>query len=129
MENAINTQVDKPDFANVFRYIRPIEFFDFEEYGDFTNLYGITINYLIDYKTGVVDAGWSVCNGDNFDKKIGRKLAEETSKVFTFLLSDVDKYEGLTNALVANITEGHWDRVPTYFDDTLEIFLKASRNM
>ena len=40
--------------------------------------YGLTFKFRIDYKNRNVAVGYAICNGDRFDKRIGRKVADET---------------------------------------------------
>lgn len=70
------------DVIKIKRFIRPADFrfrYDYEsddKFFDHDNLYGITLLFEIDYKSGVVKAKHSVCNGDNFSKEIGIRYAE-----------------------------------------------------
>jgi hypothetical protein len=77
----------------IVRYARPKQK---EIHND--NLYGITFVYDIDYEDRIVWASWSICNGDNFEKKVGVEQALKRKKL-TFPLDDV-KNTGLTKAFM-----------------------------
>lgn len=67
--NNVNTP-KKKNPIHVVRYIRPQD-----EYCISSNLYGVTLIFTLDYEKRLIDVGISVCNGDNFDRKVGVKLA------------------------------------------------------
>lgn len=80
----------------VVRYARPKQNEIFND-----NLYGITFVYDIDYDTRTVDVCWSVCNGDNFEKKVGVEQALKRQKL-KFPLEAV-KGTGLTKACLIHL--------------------------
>lgn len=103
---------DKPTVVEVIRYIRPHEHYrTCEEYGHKyrmnTNLYGITVAFLLDYEENIVLATWSVCNGENFSRKAGIEAINNREKQFAvaFPLEDVDNDKGLVNALSFRLVE------------------------
>ena len=63
----------KKNPVEVIRYIRPM---DENCYGQ-SNLFGVTLVFTLDYNRRRINVGISVCNGDNFDKKLGIDLAKE----------------------------------------------------
>lgn len=64
----------KPDLIEVVRYYRPLN-----DNGNIDSSRGITAIFTIDYVNNVFKATWSMCNGDNFDKQLGKALANENA--------------------------------------------------
>lgn len=117
------------DMISVVRYERPFEF-EVGKYGENSNLYGITILYEINYNTQLVKAKWSVCNGDNFSKKIGKSLAEKSDVSWNFNLDLVTKYGSLKLALfevLVDLLEDEYN--PCDFEDALSLFLRSTRKL
>lgn len=120
------------DYLVVYRYIRP----DGDHWGwptDYEineNLYGITVRFDVDYLTRIVTAGWSICEGDNFSKEIGRNRADLAYVTVTFNLEDVDLYSGLVNALM-NKLSNMYPKYACYEDscisDKIRLFKRALR--
>jgi|SRR5690606_3858411 len=120
--------MDQP--IEVVRYIRPQKYE--VDYGYHDNLYGITIVYLMDYSNNTVKASWSICNGDNFDKAIGKEIARSSKSSIIFDIENIRKWtqRGLTNTLILELmdfTDSFW--YPGDFEDYLNLFLKASRKI
>lgn len=81
------------DTIEVVRYARPNPHTEFND-----NLYGITFVFTLNYVTRKVNVQWSVCNGDNFDKKVGYSQAKKRT-TFEFDL-DLVKNRGLVKAFL-----------------------------
>lgn len=121
------------DYLVVYRYIRPnSDYWDWpDEYSLNENLYGITVRFDIDYLTRIVSASWSICEGDNFSKEIGRNRADLGYTVVTFNLEDVDLYSGLVNALMDklnNMYPKYACRVNSCISDKIRLFKRALRD-
>ena len=120
--------------VQVIRYVRPTfentwDDFSGEDYYRFSNLYGITAVFDIDYELGIVLARWSVCNGDNFSKEVGVNLAKNSSNREIITLSDVELHGGLVYALAQHLKKNHHvKRNGCIFENLLNLFIKASRN-
>lgn len=111
----VHTQSPSPNKVEVIRYLRPVTVGGIEKNKRmgmshsvshsqaYSNLYGISVVYELDYITRVVKASWSVCNGDNFSKAEGVQRAKENNQKFAFSISDIDKYGDLTQAFIAAI--------------------------
>ena len=63
----------KKNPVEVIRYIRPLDEYCHGQ----SNMFGVTLVFTLDYNLRRIDVGISVCNGDNFDKKLGIDLAKE----------------------------------------------------
>lgn len=87
--------MNKPNIVRVVRYVRP------KSNMRYSNLFGITFVFTIDYDKGEVLSQWSVCNGDNFDKEKGVDVARG-KKCFPFSFSKVGK-AGLVSALISEL--------------------------
>lgn len=117
----------------VYRHIRPDQYVWDEDYDVLThdNMYGITVRFDIDFNTGMVTAGWTICHGVNFSKEVGRYLADHAYVKETFSLSDVDIFGGLVDALIFNLN----CKYPKYsciskdstFMEKLKLFKRALR--
>jgi len=79
----------------VRRYIRPEPIEGLPD-----NKYGIAISYIINHDEGAVYAQWSVCNGDQFDRKVGIEIAVNLDRYVKFDFRLVSHFEGLSNALL-----------------------------
>ena len=120
--------------VKVVRYIRPENFgWDFMEN---SNLYGITIIFELDHEARDVTASFSICNGDNFSREVGKYLAETSNAVVTFDMDDIDTYGGLIFALTNRLNQLFledsgifldytWD----YFKEYLDLYLLAHRKL
>ena len=65
-------KVEKPRFIEFVRYVRPYKTTDdYRNPVQIDNLQGITFKIQLDYKQKKIRFGYSVCNGDNFNKKLG----------------------------------------------------------
>lgn len=88
--------------VEVVRYLRPDSVFQNPFFGELhDNMYGVTIVYDINYELSQVTAQWSVCNNDNFDKKLGVKIARK-ARALVFDFKDVAEQGSLTEALAFN---------------------------
>jgi len=76
---AVPSTVEKPRFVEIVRYCRPC-------YGIKAGIYlyseiisnkGVTFYFVLDYEEKVVRFGYSVCKGDNFNKRLGVELAKD----------------------------------------------------
>lgn len=75
-KNVAEVKKDKVGRTNpveVVRYIRPLDM----NCGGKSNMYGVTLIFSLDYEARSIDVLLSVCNGDNFDKSIGLRLARQ----------------------------------------------------
>lgn len=93
----VNNRI-KPHFIRVYRYIRPSEYDLVRQ-----NLYGITLRFDINYDSGITKASWSICNGDNFCKDVGRVYAadnEDGSNVMFMWTSEINRLKGAIPAFV-----------------------------
>lgn len=75
---------NKPNPFVVPRFVRPLHRND--------NLYGVTLVFILNYETRIVDVGISICNGDNFVKQIGIDLALDGSNFVSGLHMPDDIY-------------------------------------
>lgn len=116
---------------SVIRYVRPQvdgptpNLYDFMT-GLYSNLYGVTVVFDIDYDTRKVKASWSVCNGDNFEKARGVLLALQHAQNFEFDLEMVTNNSGLVNALLyalGNLYVNEW----TSYTEKEQVFLSNMR--
>lgn len=89
-----SSEEDKNEIE-VIRYLRPGH-----SHG---NNYGVTAIFNINYDKETVEARFSVCNGDNFDKKKGVQIARNSKVVINFPLSEADEFHGLMNALLWHV--------------------------
>ena len=65
-------KVEKPRYIEFIRYVRPFKTTnDLRNPDQIDNLQGITFKIQLDYKQKRIRFGYSVCNGDNFNKKLG----------------------------------------------------------
>jgi hypothetical protein len=65
-------KVEKPRFIDFVRYVRPYKTTDdYRNPVQIDNLQGITFKVQLDYEKKTIRFGYSVCNGDNFNKKLG----------------------------------------------------------
>lgn len=62
----------KPDVILFHRYIRPRNF-----WGEVDNMRGVTVAVELDYNQRLARFGISICDGDNFNKDLGRYIAEQ----------------------------------------------------
>ena len=62
----------KQDVVKLFRYVRPGAPYP---YGGIDNLRGLTFYIELDYKNRDIRFSFSRCEGDNFDKKLGKQIA------------------------------------------------------
>lgn len=60
----------KKDVISFCRYIRSIDFD-----GVVDNMSGVTLLINLDYVNRIISFKYSICNGDNFDKKVGIAIA------------------------------------------------------
>lgn len=118
----------------VYRYLRPHRLYWVETDEHFlkNNLYGITIRFDIDHEIGKVVASWSVCDGENFSREIGKSYADMGVASLMFDYSLVDGYQGLTKALVNQLgvlfpkyAVGEF----TDFGTKIKLFKKATREL
>jgi hypothetical protein len=118
----------------VYRYLRPHRFYWVESDEHFikNNLYGITIRFDINHEIGEVIASWAVCDGENFSREVGKSYADMGIASLAFDYSLVDGYQGLTNALVNELSV----RFPKYavglftdFGTKIKLFKKATREI
>lgn len=65
--------MEKPNKVNIIRYIRPVTMFSAPLVD---NMYGVTLYIELDYVDRLVKFGYSVCAGDNFNKKDGIAFAK-----------------------------------------------------
>ena len=63
---------EKEDVVHIVRYLRP------PGHLDYSNLFGITLVITLDYKHGEIVYRYSICSGDNFDRRLGKKLAYQS---------------------------------------------------
>ena len=127
-----------PTHLKVIRFLRPDPVLDDPinsyckvDYAHHDNLYGISVVYDIDYNERVVQAKWSICNGDNFNKDLGRRLAEKSQVFVEFNLDEMIEDELSLNemlicVLLEKVDEMFW---PECFEDTLNLFLKVTRKL
>lgn len=73
----------KPDVVNIVRYIRPLN-----DAGQIDNLYGVTLLIALDYKNREIEFKYSICRGDNFDKKMGIAIAKERRESYVIAMPD-----------------------------------------
>lgn len=133
------------DKVEVVRYIRPIEMLGWRprnKYEENSNLYGVTVVFELDYENKTVLAKWAICNGDNFEKRLGVKLARESKVSYKFPLNSVSYNDGLVPALMWGLcTELDPVNLEYYnnvdfsnlksenFSTTLYLFLRANREL
>lgn len=115
--------------VEVVRYIRPTDYLiiDFKDWNTYLqdNLYGVTLLFTIDYDTGVVETNWSVCNGDNFSRKIGKEIARKNNQKFQFPLEMVEKYKGLKEAFLESFFIDVC-KFPDDFEGIMKLLIKTS---
>lgn len=118
----------------VWRYLRPHRFYwvETEEHFNKNNLYGITLRFDINHTLGKVTATWAVCDGENFSREVGKSYADMCVASFTFDYDLVDGYQGLSRALVNQLSV----RFPKYaigeftdFGTKIKLFKKATREL
>ena len=127
--------------VRVIRYIRPnnfnIDYLDID-FIEHSNLHGITILFDIDHEEQKVTASFSICNGDNFDRKIGKRLAEQRRAVISFPLEDVHTSGGLIFALTKKLSTCFLlprQNVPylnygfDFYNEYLDLYLRAHRKL
>lgn len=119
--------------VKVVRYIRPRPF-EWSKYGLYDNLYGITLVFTLNYETQMVFAQWSICNGDNFEKKIGVELAEQSSVWANFPISLIEEKGSLTVVLIESLLEYVGNTSKDFYEmsdfvDILELFLEGTRKL
>ena len=66
------TEKEKQPVVQIVRFERFVD-----SYGNIDNLSGVTFVYDLDYVNRQIRMGWSICDGDNFNKKIGIHFAKE----------------------------------------------------
>lgn len=123
--------MENKDIVNVTRYLRP------ESYNPWgntlpSNLFGITIDYQIDYQEDTVKARWSVCSGDNFSRKVGKEEAVKNDYLIVFPLEEVEEFAGLTEALTFELNVLFPSKHKFYFSDyeyKHALFSKALRKL
>lgn len=115
------------NIVEVVRYIRPGKPYPARKHSvrNKDNLYGITILFLIDYEDGTVEARFSVCSGDNFDRQLGKGFARGKSSI-TFPLPG--KNTSLTDALIAHIS-GCEDVDGYFYEEVEQMFLESLRKL
>lgn len=115
------------NIVEVVRYIRPGKPYPARKHSvrNKDNLYGITILFLIDYEDGTVEARFSVCSGDNFDRQLGKGFARGKSSI-TFPLPG--KNTSLTDALIAHIS-GCEDVDGYFYEEVEQMFLESLREL
>jgi hypothetical protein len=100
---------EKPRFIEVVRYCRPL-YMDIRHdlYGNIISNQGVTFYFVLDYQEKEVRFGYSVCNGDNFEKRMGRDLAKdmynnpETQKKFPMIDGKVGNHGLIYDLLSTN---------------------------
>lgn len=93
----VNSRI-KPHFITVYRYIRPDVDACISQ-----NLYGITLRFDINYNNGLTKVSWAICNGDNFDKSVGRAYASENqdgSNVLFMWTKEIERFKGAVPAFL-----------------------------
>ena len=120
--------------VNTTRYIRPNQFFpwDFSSYEKVIkdNLYGVTVEFEIDFGCKFVTANWSVCNGDNFSREVGKSIAAMNNQQFEFNYSWAEDKGSLVDGLIHAIRFEYPEEMkefPYTFETILEFFIKAGR--
>ena len=86
----------KTQFFKTYRHLR---------FGS-TNKYAITACFNVDYRTQIVTVGVSICNGDNFERNIGRNKARvraTPNSPIRWALSDQNANQSLVNQLATHI--------------------------
>ena len=86
LEYKTNNKVEKPPVVQIVRFAR---FWNQDQVVD--NLSGVTFVFDIDYENDQIRAGWSVCDGDNFNKKVGIHFAKERLISDPIIVELVDK--------------------------------------
>jgi hypothetical protein len=116
------------EVQEVVRFLRPEDRYWEGKYSRNNNLYGITIIFALDYNTRQVGAQWSVCREENFNKKIGKSIAE-SKPVFYFDMPDVRT--PLVTALLKALSDltGLYARQDYPYEVIESLFLKASRKL
>lgn len=64
------TQYKKPPKINFFRYVRPLDWI-----GQIEPRGGMALAFEIDYIKRIISVGVSICNDENFNRKIGRTIS------------------------------------------------------
>lgn len=64
----INVSKESIEFC---RYIRPKNI-----WGDVSNLNAVTLAIKFDFEKRTISFGWSICFNENFDRDVGRSMAE-----------------------------------------------------
>lgn len=117
------------DIVNVIRYFRPSE--EDEYFSNIPrNLYGITVEYEINYKTETVKARWSVCSGDNFSRARGKKLVKKIPYLTEFPLACVEYFNGLNWALIERLQQlGYTPFATTNYSTVHRLFSNSLRKL
>lgn len=108
----------------VIRYIRPGKKY-WTKYWDtdiYSNMYGITLVFNLDFENKFVTVKWSVCNGDNFSKKIGIETAERSKTMLIFGFDEI--HGGLVNTVFNKIYNHNFNAHVSnfYYEQIHEIF-------
>jgi hypothetical protein len=97
VEKAVPFNKVKPRYVNFVRYLRPYKWD-----GNFTrtevdNLRGTTFAISLDYEFQTISFAYSVCNGDNFDKSVGKAIA--TQRIKNYEIHSIPMVDGKINEL------------------------------
>lgn len=100
-------ETEKPDVVNFVRYIRPRDYD-----GVIDNMYGVTILFTLDYKLNNIKFQYSICRGDNFNKKKGVEIAE-TRAVYVIAMPNGGIAEkGVTDYVMGKLAHGDIKNIP-----------------
>lgn len=107
-EISVFSKEDKPDIVEFFRYIRP-----HNNTGEIDNLRGVTLRFVLNYPEDKVDVFVSICNGDNFEKQLGRDLCTWARDAYRFEFRmpegiNFDRWGGAVFWFICQLTQGHW---------------------
>ena len=123
----------KPEIIEVVRYIRP-DVYDSFPLCLHDNLHGITVIFTVDYAARTVKAQWSVCNQDNFDRKVGKDIARQAKEY----IYPLDVNTSLSVSLLHNLLKDQekeeqcirTDDIHEYaYEFIRQTFLNATRKM
>lgn len=111
----------KSRFTEFYRHVR----FQDPEWGKIDNHSGITLRVLIDHKRNVVSFSYALCNGDLFERRIGREIAKERPPIAEFHFKsnkDTIANNSVTNQIltfIMNSTSGELRMLRDYIEKKL----------
>lgn len=97
----------KPDVVKFVRYIRPRDVD-----GVIYNMYGVTILFTLDYKLENIKFQYSICRGDNFNKKKGVEIAETRAVYVIPMPTGGIAEKGVTDYVLGKLARGEIKYIP-----------------